>query len=157
MTEGNGVAPVAGEPGAPRATRDDLLGLQPLRVEHEMVVGEPGQERAVTVVFEPAPPAVYDELLLRHQPTAEQRELSPTLIWNPATFPPALIAASLVEPELSAADVEDLWRSRRLDVVEADSLFGAALRVNNGRRARREQVGKGSASTPASGLGPSGP
>lgn len=62
------------------------------------------------------------KLEAQHVPTREQREtISEDLMWNPETFPPALMAASCVEPaELRGnveefAEIYDNWSQGQLD------------------------------------------
>lgn len=87
----------------------------------------------------------YDELVHAHQPTEEQKADEPNLGFDPDRFPQALVAASLVEPKMSLADVEALWESPDWNTPELGVLFGAALEVNNYRAT--VDLGKGSAVT----------
>jgi chromatin segregation and condensation protein Rec8/ScpA/Scc1 (kleisin family) len=54
--------------------------------------------------------------------------------WDHDTFPPTLIAAALVEPELSEEEAFDLWDSEEWNQAELVSLFLAALAVNQQRK-----------------------
>lgn len=51
--------------------------------------------------------------------------------YNPMTFPPAALAASCVEPELTDDDAE--WLFAELDQAQWDKLWDAVLDVNLGR------------------------
>lgn len=62
--------------------------------------------------------------------------------WNPETFPPAIIAASIVEPEMTDDDVYDMWESTDWNQAELTSLFLAALTANAERKV--VDLGKGS-------------
>lgn len=77
-------------------------------------------------VFRAVGQSRYDELLAAHPPTpahqAQQRRHvpeAPPLEWNPDTFPPALVAACLVEPALTEEQVADLWASEDWNQAEA--------------------------------------
>lgn len=52
--------------------------------------------------------------------------------WDPDTFPPALVAASIVEPEIPADEFDDWYAA--LNVAEKTALFTTALRINTTRR-----------------------
>ena len=75
----------------------------------------------------------YDAVVTAHQPTAKQRaeanKSGGTLQWDPDTFPPALVAAALVEPELSDEEVAQLYASDQWNPAEVQQLFQGALRV----------------------------
>jgi hypothetical protein len=81
----------------------------------------------------------YEEIFEECPPTAKQKqdavkagEDEPQ--WNPETFPPAIIAASVVEPEMTEEDVYDMWESEDWNQAELTSLFLAALTVNAERK-----------------------
>jgi hypothetical protein len=82
----------------------------------------------------------YDDLIGEHQPTEEQiaelkrDEPDATLEFNPATFPPAIVAACIVEPALTKSEINDMWDSEAWNAVELSSLFEACLLANNTRR-----------------------
>jgi len=85
--------------------------------------------------------ARYDALQERHPPTAEQQlktkqqlGTDDKLAWNPDTFPPALIAACLVEPKLTEEEVQRLWISDEWNQAELATLITTALEVNSTRR-----------------------
>jgi hypothetical protein len=79
----------------------------------------------------------YGELVDQHPPTEEQRReakdrgMQP-LDYNPESFAPEIIAASLVDPELSKEEVKilfDEWNQG-----EVTRLYLAALEVNTGSK-----------------------
>lgn len=86
--------------------------------------------------------ATYDALQDAHPPTQEQRnkakrlglDASGALAWNPETFPAALVAASLVEPKLSEAEMQALWADDNWNQAELSELFAAAVKVSGTRR-----------------------
>jgi hypothetical protein len=89
----------------------------------------------VEVLFvSPIPPVVYEQLILDHPPTIANREQG--LIWNPATFAPALLAACVGQelPEgerMTEKDWTD-WLSIAGAGVSGDliRLFRTCLEVN---------------------------
>jgi hypothetical protein len=72
----------------------------------------------------------YADLRRAHLPTNLQLAGDQQLDHNPETFPPALVAASCVEPELSFEDAEKIMKSKKVDFSEWQKLFGCALGVN---------------------------
>lgn len=85
----------------------------------------------VTVKLLALRPQEYDDLLSEHPPTKEQKAAGGT--YNPDTFNPALIAACLVEPQLSAEEVLEIWEGGDWSRGELSDLTMAVLTVNNGR------------------------
>lgn len=74
----------------------------------------------------------YDELEAKHPPDdGDTNSLGMPLRWNPRTFPPAIVAACLVEPVLSEAEVRTVFASPAWSKAELDRLFDAAYRLNN--------------------------
>ena len=86
-------------------------------------------------IFEECPPTTKQK-----QEAAKNGEEEPQ--WNPETFPPAIIAASIVDPEMSEDDVYDMWESTDWNQAELTSLFLAALTANAERKV--VDLGKGS-------------
>lgn len=96
---------------------------------------------AVTVVFKfrSIGGDRVDALIEEHPPTAKQRKKAegkeggePS--WNPETFPQALVAACVVDPELSLEDVQDMWKSDDWTSPELNLLFTTAMGVNTAVR-----------------------
>jgi len=65
-----------------------------------------------------------DKLQGKHKPTAQQKLEG--LAWNPDTFAPALVAMCLVEPEVSEADMREIWESGEWSMGELSTLFNTA-------------------------------
>lgn len=84
--------------------------------------------------------AAFDALVTAHQPTSAQRAKAKSLgfsgemAWNHETFPPALVAACLVEPEMTEDQARLLWQSEAWNAAETQALFDAALEVNGTHR-----------------------
>ena len=113
-------------------------------------------EGVVWMTFKGIGRARFDALQEAHPPTAEQQlkakqqlGTDDRLAWNPETFPPALVAASLVEPKLSEVEVQRLWTSDDWNQAELTTLVQTALEVNSTRRT--VEVGKDTRGTRASG------
>ena len=88
-----------------------------------------GKARAASVEFvqECIGAKAWQELAAAHQPSAQQRLAG--MVFSPG-FPPAAIAASLVEPRLSADEVEVL--AERLPAGAWNALWACCLAVNVG-------------------------
>lgn len=139
-------APVNGAVKASVVER--LLARAPRRETTELVLDDDGEETVVVFTFEAISSEAYDALVMEHQPDDEEREKSPGWPWNQKTFPPALISASLIDPELTEAEAAQLLASKAINHGEAADLFDTAIRVNTRRRLRA--LGKGSGTTPSS-------
>jgi hypothetical protein len=98
----------------------------------------------------------YEELIEDFPPSKAQRDkwrkenpqlaaLGQSPRWDEDQFPPALLEACCVEPKLSAEDAAELWRGEQFNDGERTALFGAARKVNEGRRV--VELGKGSSTT----------
>lgn len=96
--------------------------MKPKRETVELVLDD---DSVVAVTLQCISGAAYNELLLQH------RSDDATLDWDPRTFPPALVAACLVEPRMSIDEVTTLFASPAFSVAHSTALTLAALRVNN--------------------------
>lgn len=108
------------------ATYELLRTKQPVERTVEVPLDD---HTTVTLRFRALGAAAYTQLLGRHQEGKE-----PGSLFNGETFAPALISASLVEPELTEDQVHELvedWGTA--DVV---ALFKAALDANTGTHIR---------------------
>ena len=76
-------------------------------------------------------PHVYEEVVQANQPSAKQRrefsERGDTLMWNPDTFPSALVAACLLDPKLTAEEVAELEQFENWLAADSQSLFEGAM------------------------------
>lgn len=97
-------------PEAPRLEAE----LAKLRAEAELA--------AVPFTFQELPRKAYRDLIRAHPSTDPQRR------WDEDTFAPALIAASCVQPAMTADDAQDVWDNWGASVAYV--LFGAAYAVN---------------------------
>ncbi len=98
--------------------------------------------RKVTVVFvfKSIGRPKFDALLDLHPQTAKQREelrkqgVTAEINYNADSFPQALVAASLIDPELAEEDVKDMFENEAWNSGELTGLFQTALLVNQQRR-----------------------
>lgn len=105
----------------------------------------------VSFTFRSIGRAAYDALVNAHPPTPAQRAQAKSLGQdtniNLETFPPALVAACLVEPKLSVDEAQALWRDDNWNQAELTKLFNGAFAVNStspsgdlGKDSRRTQL-----------------
>ena len=101
------------------ATLADLLRRQPRTEEVRVGVDGEGYRLVVRGLTRPD----FEALLLTHQPseTSKARYPGRTLTWDPETFPVALVAACLVEPDLTADEVAEVFAA--WTKADVDSLF----------------------------------
>jgi hypothetical protein len=86
----------------------------------------------------------YDDLLLEYpNPKDEEERTDQDPVYDPATFPIALVAASLIEPKVTFDELKELWDD--WNVAEVTDLFFTAMSVNTSRRV--VDMGKGYGST----------
>lgn len=123
------------------ATLEDLLAVKPATTTIE-VDAEGDGSRMLTLRFQAVSRRTVDDLIAAHPAKADDDGE-----YDVASFGPALIAASLIEPKLELADVQRLWNE--LPAAVSRSLWFAAQEVNL-RPGARAAVGKGSAGTPGS-------
>lgn len=81
----------------------------------------------VTVKFEAMSSTELDDLRAKHKPTTQQR--ADGLGVNIDTFNPALVARTIIDPELSLDDVKAIWKSDEWSSGELGALFNAASDV----------------------------
>lgn len=84
----------------------------------------------------------------KYQPTEAQIKMNKdrngagaVLDWNPDTFPVDLIAACMIQPEMTYDQVVEMWESDEWTQSELLMLLGAALEVN--QQTRTVNWGKG--------------
>lgn len=104
----------------------------------------------VEFVFRSIGRSRYEEIFEECSPTEKQKqeaarkgEEEPQ--WNEDTFPASVMAASIVEPEMTEEEVFEMWESEDWNQAELTSLFLAALTANAERKV--VDLGKGSGQT----------
>lgn len=90
-------------------------------------------DATVCIKFHSIGAPAYEALINEHQPTeAQVKEATKrggVMMWNPDSFPVALIHASICEPDdLALEDVETMWAT--YNAGERSALFTAAIDVN---------------------------
>ena len=106
-------------------------GIGPLETELDALY-EQAADIAVTFIFTDIGRKVFDALVLAHPPTKEQKDRMAemgggVLDFNIDTLPPALLALTASDPEMTleeATEIFDTWGSG-----EAEILFSTALLV----------------------------
>lgn len=95
--------------------------------------------------------ATYDALLNQHPPTEKQirtaekkKEARP--LWNEDSFPPALLAACMDDPDMAEDDTKVMWNDPKWSPGELWDMFFACRMLCEGRQV--PQLGKGSSPTP---------
>lgn len=96
------------------------------------------REDCVEFVFRSIGRQKFEELVLENPPTPEQREKAKRqggeANWNQDTFPWKLVHASMVSPEMTEAEVKELWNDPDWSAAETTELFMTAMAANANRR-----------------------
>lgn len=106
-----------------QSVRDKLMGKA--RRTKDITIYVDGE--AIEMHFEAISAKEMDRLRAEHKPTAKQ--ISEGMSINAETYVPALVHATLKEPDLSLADVKALWASDVWSDGELNVLFQAAQGV----------------------------
>ena len=91
-----------GDEPAKRTSLADVDPRAELKAELETVI-ELMRSNEVTFRFRALPEKAYSDLVAAH-PSSTEGEA-----WDTDTFPPALVAASCIDPVMSEEDVAELW------------------------------------------------
>lgn len=111
------------------ATIDQLLKKpQRVRTVSLTIPGDDGDPVKVSIRLKAIGSAAYDDLIAKHPPTPKQRKDGAT--YNPDTFAPALVAASMTEPQMDLEDAQALWESEDWSRGELTELFLASVQIN---------------------------
>lgn len=104
------------------------------------------EEDAIEFVFRSIGRKAYDKLVTDNQPTKQdeadvvaQGGDPKDLQWSPQSFPTALMAASIVHPQLSEEEVVEMWEGDNWSGNELQTLFFAALAAQ--QKSRVVQLG----------------
>jgi hypothetical protein len=133
--------------GARRAQlliKSDEAELSLAEAEAELeAVKEEVMEDCAEFVFHSIGRQAFEDLRDAHVPTPKQKDKAKKLAtqlglgtrggqigWNVETFPPALISACCVSPEMEFEEATELWNSEVFNEAETGQLFQAALQVN---------------------------
>ncbi|MEV4741570.1 hypothetical protein [Streptomyces sp. NPDC049555] len=102
---------------------------------------------AVTLAFRALPRPVLDGLIRNHPPTEQQAEAGD--LWNPDSFPAALVAAAHVERDAYGQPVDGMTPAEAQELLdswpisESNALFQAAWQAQQITRASTLELGKG--------------
>jgi len=118
------VASKAAQGKVERATLDQLLKKPPRTATVEVTV-DGGK---ATMLFRALGAKAYDDLLAEHPPTKKDKEDGG--VWNGDTFPPALIAASSMDPKISVEEATEVWTSPDWSRGELYDMFSRLVRLN---------------------------
>lgn len=115
--------------------RTNRIAKAPAIAERILLLKEQAQATEVEFVFAGIGRRAYTDLRLKHPPTDEQKseaeEQGLTAEFNSDTFPPALLAASCVEPTGTSLD----WWARKYDewtVGQVSRIWSACLAAQVG-------------------------
>lgn len=86
------------------------------------------QDTITVFIFKSVGREAYDDMILEHPPTEKQKDDGAD--FNTDTFPPALVAASCVEPEITLKEANTIFASDQWNGAELRELFFGALGVN---------------------------
>ena len=112
-----------------RATLDDLLGKKPTRMEFTAPLGSDGVQ--LSFLFVALGARVYDALLTKHPPTADQKINGAT--FNTDSFAPALLSMVCVDPDIDAKGWTSIWTADNWNRGEVSALFWQAVELCNQR------------------------
>lgn len=117
---------VSGEPR--RATFADLRSKPRRKLEFTVTVADAdGNDMTLGMVFHGLNSREYDDLIAKHPPLPADK--SKGAVYNPKTFPSALISAVSHEPPMSYDEVEELRQSDEWSQGEFLTLFFNAQTV----------------------------
>ena len=123
------------------ATADDSLAQPPDRraiAQQILDVQHAIEEAEDEFVFRSIGTSAWYELMAKHPPSAADKAINPRADHNAQTFPPAAVAASCVEPELTVDDA--LWLFDNAPLSEWRKLWDAFLDVNLGAAERPKSL-----------------
>lgn len=109
------------------ATFDVLLKKPRREITFFVHVEQDGRPRPVRLKYRSLDQKAFDDLLAAHQPNAKDERKGAQ--WDPDTFPPALISAVAVTPQLSYEQADELLNSKNWSPGEISALFRNALNV----------------------------
>lgn len=84
-----------------------------------------GHDLELLLKYQALSPKEFDDLVAKYPPNPKQK--TDGMAYNPDTFGPALVAASLVEPKLSVEDVTSIIDSGTWSPGEVNTLTGEAM------------------------------
>lgn len=110
------------------ATKEHLLKKKPATAELTMMMeDDDGEDVELVLKFRALSNNQYEALIEEHPPSAEDKKNNSR--WNSDTFPPALVAKTLVEPAMNYHEVVAIFESDDWNAGELLQIFQTALGV----------------------------
>lgn len=109
---------------APKATIEQLLNKPSRQVTVDVTV----DGGTAQMVFQALGAKDYDDLVAEFPPTKKDKDDGG--VWDSEKFPPALIAASCLEPSLTREQAQQLWESPDWSRGELYDIFSRLVRLN---------------------------
>ncbi len=109
-----------------RASLDVLLKKPP---RTKVIEVELADDQKVSILFRAIGSKAYDDLLGSHPPSKRDKEIGG--VWNSDTFPPSLIAACAVEPEISEEAAKEIFASEDWSRGELMDMFMKVVTLNS--------------------------
>lgn len=107
-----------------RVTLEQLLAKPPRTASVEVSVGE----TKATMLFRALGSKEYDDLIAEYPPTKKDKDDGG--VWNSEAFPPALIAASSLDPKITLDEANKIWESPDWSRGELFDIFTRLVRLN---------------------------
>lgn len=110
---------------SPKTKRNAVSILKNKKRRRKTINLDIGGEK-IKLTFQAISSAALDKLQSQHPPTAAQRAAG-NANFNRETFPPALISACSINPEISVEDAEEIWNSEDWSTGELNFLFDTVI------------------------------
>lgn len=106
-----------------------LLGKPKTRETFKIYIGSGDDKSEIELTVEALSMKDYDKLIAKYPPTDEEKLKG--LTYELETFAPALISASLTDPDMSLAQAKKLWNSENWSRGDVEGIFTKVLQVNH--------------------------
>lgn len=124
MTKSISVSTVAAQQEQSQASKKATLDLLRSKRRRSKTISLDINGQQAEFVFNALSAAELDKLQAKFPPSAEQKLKG--MAWNADTFPPALVAACLSEPEVSYEEMVEIFSSGEWSTGELSTLFNTA-------------------------------
>ena len=91
---------------------------------------EDSKDTEITFTFRAIGRIAYDDIVSDPANMPSDEEKKEGAQFNPATFPPALVAAACIDPEITIEEATEIFNDSSWNGAELQRLFFAALEVN---------------------------
>jgi hypothetical protein len=106
-----------------------LLGKPKSRLTFKLYLGDGDDKFEMEMTVEALSMKDYDKLIAKYPPTDEERARGMT--YELDKFAPALIAACLVEPDMTLTQAKQLWTSENWSRGDVEGIFTKVLEINH--------------------------